>query len=171
MLQAAKLWIGGGQLVTIWKYNKWKKPTENDTNAGYTATGCVPLCRHITHYPPCMNLLPSPISPALPSAEADTITRTFLCDLSSRSPAMELWRPVQCRVGNHGALCGSVMLISLRCRLVRVSCLLTPLPLHRGEKNGAYTYFDILYSGIMEFDVKQIHRQINMTLTLNIQIV
>ena len=85
MLQAAKLWIGGGQLVTIWKYNKWKKPTENDTNAGYTATGCVPLCRHITHYPPCMNLLPSPISPALPGAEADTITRTFLCDLSSRS--------------------------------------------------------------------------------------
>ena len=65
----------------------------------------------------------------------------------------------------------SVMLISPRCRLVRVSCLLTPLPLHRGEKNGAYTYFDILYLGIMEFDVKQIHRQINMTLTLNIQIV
>ena len=84
---------------------------------------------------------------------------------------MELWRPVQCRVGNHGALCGSVMLISPRCRLVRVSCLLTPLPLHRGEKNGAYTYLDILYLGIMEFDVKQIHRQINMTLTLNIQIV
>ena len=100
MLQAAKLWIEGGHFVTIWKYNKWKKPTENDTNAGYTATGCAPLCRHITHYPPCMNLLPSPISPALPSAEADTITRTFLCDLSSRSPAMELWSyGDQCSVG------------------------------------------------------------------------
>ena len=47
MLQAAKLWIEGGHFVTIWKYNKWKKPTENDAIAGYTATGCVPLCRHI----------------------------------------------------------------------------------------------------------------------------
>ena len=152
MLQAAKLWIGGGQLVTIWKYNKWKKPTENDTNAGYTATGCVPLCRHITHYPPCMNLLPSPISPALPSVEADTITRTFLCDLSSRIPAMELWSyGDQCSVGwvTMEHCVASVMLISPRCRLVRVSCPLTPLPLHRGEKNGAYTYFDILYSGII----------------------
>ena len=91
-----------------------------------------------------------------------------------RSQLTELWSyGDQCSVGwvTMEHCVASVMLISPRCRLVRVSCPLTPLPLHRGEKNGAYTYFDILYSGIMEFDVKQIHRQINMTLTLNIQIV
>ena len=100
-----------------------------------------------------MNLLPSPVSPALPSRGGHNNADVFMrSELTERC-----YGPGdQCSVGwvTMEHCVASVMLISPRCRLVRVSCLLTPLPLHRGEKNGAYTYFDILYSEIVEFDVK-----------------